>query len=167
MILVPDTTIVPTSTVEPESTRSGLTTSVNAIAPTATSPTPAATATRRTRICGLRRTPAPQTRSASARPKRATLRGPSSLASDRPVREVIPRAPNPPDGGRAVPAECGPLWGSMLVPKYGPDAAGTPQNEAGNPPEQGCPAHIPEKLPNSLRFTRGLGPAATSFHMEP
>src|SRR5262245_50071725 len=157
MILVPDTTSVPTSTDEPESTRSGLTRSVNPIAPTTTKPTPAGIAMRRKRICRLWRTAARKTRSASARPKRATLRGPSSLASDRPVREVIPRAPNPPDDGWAVPARCEPLWGSMLVPKYGPDAAGTPQNRAEKPPKQGHPAHIAEKLPNSLRFTAGQG----------
>src|SRR5262245_5397067 len=163
MILVPDTTIVPTSTDAPESTRSGLTTSVNAIAPTTTRATLAGTAIRRKRICWLWRTAARKTRSASARPKRATLRGPSSLASDRPVREVIPRAPNPSNDGRTVPARCEPLWGSMLVPKYGPAAAGTPQDRAKNRPIRGCRAHIPEKLLNSLRFTRGQGRARHRF----
>src|SRR5262245_34437850 len=157
MILVPETTSVPTSTDEPESTRSGLTTSVNAIAPTTTRATLAGIATRRKRICWLWRTAARKTRSASARPKRATLRGPSSLASDSPVREVIPRAPNPPDDGPAVPARCEPLWGSMLVPKYGPAAAGTPQNRAEKTPEQGLSRSYPREVTQFPTIHTGVG----------
>ena len=85
----------PMSTGMPERARNGLSRTVNATPESKTAPAVSGIATRRMRTCRLWRTAARKARSLSARPNRATTRGPPGVTSDAAVKEFIPE-PHPP-----------------------------------------------------------------------
>src|SRR5262249_7239441 len=130
LILVPDTTSEPMSTDAPESARNGLSTTANATPESKTTPAVSGTATRRMRTCRLWRTAARKARSRSARPNRATMRGPPGGTSDTAVKEFIPE-PHPPERIRrphAILASWAPYGRSQIWPGRG--TAARPKDKA-------------------------------------
>src|SRR5262249_5924004 len=121
LILVPDTTSEPTLTDAPESARNGLSSTVTATPENKTTPAGSGTPTRRMRTCRLWRTAARKARSRSARPNRATMRGPPGGTSDTAVKEFIPE-PHPPKRIRrphAILAFSAPYGRSQIWPRRG------------------------------------------------
>src|SRR5262249_6859641 len=139
LILVPDTTSEPMSTDAPESARNGLSptppaargrapsgsrTPAPATPESKTTPAVSGTATRRMRTCRLWRTAARKARFRSARPNRATMRGPPGGTSDTAVKEFIPE-PHPPKRIRrphAILASSAPYGRSQIWPGRGTGA---------------------------------------------
>src|SRR5262249_57870435 len=129
LILVPETTSEPTSTGIPESTRSGFIRTVKATPERKTKTVVNGTAIRKMRTCRLWRTAARKARSLSARPNRATTRGPW-LTSDTAVKEFIPEPPSAREN-QATPPDISLFWPPMVAPKYGPAPAPPPRAGAG------------------------------------
>src|SRR5262245_59489770 len=153
LILVPDTTSEPMSTDAPESARNGLSTTANATPESKTTPAVSGTATRRMRTCRLWRTAARKARSRSARPNRATMRGPPGGTSDTAVKEFIPE-PYPPKRIRrphAILASSAPYGRSQIWPGRG--TAARPQDNGPNRKSGLIEGDSADKLPNPYDST--------------
>src|SRR5262247_1296868 len=148
LILVPETTSEPMSTGTPESTRNGLSRTVTATPESKTTPAVSGTATRRMRTCRMWSTAARKARFRSARPNRATMRGPPGGTSDTAVKEFIPE-PYPPKRIRrphAILASSAPYRRAQIWPGRG--TAARPQDNGPGRKSGLIEGDSADKLPN-------------------